>query len=184
MKKCAVLLCALILMIAFSACGDTNHTDQTAGEPTEAVSQADSLTAEKVFDKMFQAEKDYDVDTLAEIEYSVNFKSTADKEKLVENVRSAKNELDPDKLEEYKAGMKDLSYTILSKDALSADALAARKTELAANDYRDTDKINEIIKLKYRVDSGSGDDTQDKEVEMICVDGVWYCYIGDGLWYQ
>lgn len=185
-KKWVALLCALMMVFALAACGEKNGADQTSGDKEdETVSQVDSMTAaEEAFSKAFEADKAYDIDAMASVEYTVNFGADIDKDAVVKTANDAKAALDEEELEEYKEGLKDLKYRILEKTTLSADELSARIAELAEK-FRDTDKITEIIKLKYTIDSDTLTDAQvEKDVEMICVDGAWYCYMGDELWNQ
>ena len=73
----------------------------------------------------------------------------------------------------------NLTYIITDQTELKDDALKKRVKELSAT-YRDTDKIEEIINITYRIEGGELTTAEvEKTAEMIKVDGQWYCNMGD-----
>ena len=174
-KRLLALLCALTLLLSLAACGEGKEEekkDDTSSVPEE-------VTPEEVFDKAFEADKNYDIDAMAEVEYSINFGKSIDKTERVAKMKESIEQLDQDKLAQYKEQLKDASYTIVDKTALTEEEMKSRIAQLEPQ-YKDTDKITGIIKMTYEVDLGgsTGEPRQDA-VEMIRVGDTWYCYMGE-----
>lgn len=179
-KRLTALICALMLMLSLVACGNDN-ADQKADTTSSA--ETEEASAEAVFAKAFEADKAYDIDAMAEVEYSINFSKSIDKAERVKKTKQSIDELDEKTLEEYKESLKDATYTISESTKLTDEELKSRIAQLEPQ-YRDTDKITEIIKMIYEVHFPEDDDDDYNEdaVEMIKVDGKWYCYMGESTW--
>ena len=184
-KRILTVICAVMIAVSLAACGESGGSDAEKTSSAQSVNEAElSSAAEAAFAKAFEADKTYDVDAMAEVEYTVNFSKTLDKAKLVEQAKQAKAVLDEEELEEYIGRLKDVKYRIIESKALSQEELKTRVVELSAN-YRDTDQITAIIKMKYTFDSDIDTTVADeRDVEMICVGEKWYCYMGDDMWKQ
>lgn len=180
-KRLSALILALLMIFSLAACGEKDREDTHDDEPDS--SQEEGMTAEEAFAKAFQADKDYDVKAMSEVEYAVNFKKDADKEERVKKAEDTLKGIDEETLKAYREELADLSYTILDETPLEGDELKNRIAQLE-QDYKDTDKITEIIKVTYMVNEPGSDDENysDNAVEMIRVDGTWYCYLGDDRW--
>lgn len=179
-KRWIALFCALMMLLSLAACDD--HGGDV--DPTEASGADAASGAEEAFDKAFEADKAYDVDAMADVEYTVNFSKTLDKEACVKKAKDGVAQIDEDSLAAYIDEVRDARYTIIEKKPLDQEALKARIEELEP-DYRDTDKITAIIVLTYTVtfpDDDGDTDSDESEVEMICVDGKWYCFMGETNW--
>lgn len=176
-KRLTALLLALIPMIALAACAGEKKDKQD-----ETTSQAEDTAAEETFAKAFEADKTYDIDAMAEVEYSINFGKSIDRDERVQKTKDSLREIDEEQLEEYKELLKDASFTIVDQTPLTGDELNNRIAQLEPQ-YNDTDKITEIIKMTYEVNfPDSDDDPRQDAVEMIKVDGTWYCYMGESTW--
>ena len=179
MKKLTALLCAILMIVSLAACGGSG--DQGATQATTAA-QTEDDAAEKAFAKAFEADKNYDIDAMAEVEYSVNFSESVDKEKRIQSAKDSLKEIDEETLNSYKEQLKDAEYHILEQTTLGKEEMQDRIAQLESQ-YRDTDKITEIRKLTYNVTMPDEEEPlNESAVEMIKVDGVWYCFMGETTW--
>lgn len=179
-KRWIALFCALILLLSLAACGDSDGDTKANTEAT--ASAADDPAMEKAFAAAFEADKSYDIDAMAQVEYAANFSKSVDKEAAVSSAKKMLEEIDEKSLEEYRESLSDMTYTILEETELTGTELKERIEKLS-EDFRDTDKITAIVKLTYDVSQGDSDTAvNENAVEMIKVDGVWYCYLGKTTW--
>lgn len=178
-KRISALICAVILLISLAACNNTD--DKSSTEATEAPQKA--LSAEEVFDKAFEADKNYDIDAMAEVEYTINFSKTLDKDACVKSAKDKLAAMDEEQLKKTKESMSGAKYTITKQAELSRDELTAEAAKLSES-CRDTDKISKIIKFDFTVELPDVETyvPVSNSAEMICVDGTWYCYMGDTTW--
>ena len=177
-KRILALLFTAAMLLSLCACSD-NGASTDATSATEASSEAG---AEEVFAKAFEADKNYDIDAMAEVEYSINFSKSADKEERIQKTKDSLKEIDEDSLNSYKQQLASAKYSITETVPLNDDEIKSRIAQLESQ-YRDTDKITEIIKLSYQVTLSDGEEpVNDNAAEMIKVDGKWYCYMGETTW--
>lgn len=176
-KRLLATACAAVMLITLAACGDKSDQKDEASE--SGSQKAATLSVEKTFEKEFEAAKSFDIDALAEVEYFINFGNGVDKEKYIEQSKASLAQLGEGELDKYIEAQKDLTYIITDQTELKDDALKKRIKELSAS-YRDTDKIEEIINITYRIEGGELTTAEvEKTAEMIKVDGQWYCNMGD-----
>lgn len=177
--RITALLLVFALVIALAGCSSESASDKDDITPAAS----DENAAEEVFAKGFEADKTYDIDAMAEVEYSINFSKSIDKDERVKKTKESIEALDEKTLEEYKENLKDATYTITDSAKLTDAERKDRVAQLELQ-YRDTDKITEIIKLIYEVHFPDEDDSEYNEnaVEMILVNGKWYCYMGENTW--
>lgn len=181
-KRILAALCALIMMLSLAACGNQNDKSSQENQAEEETAASEKETsAEDVFDKAFEADKTYDIQGMAEVEYSINFGKSADKDALVKKAQDGVDELSEDTLKAYKERIAGTTYVILEKLPLEGKELENRIAQLEPR-YRDTDKITEIDKITYQVFDSNGNEVNSSAVEMIKVDGTWYCYMGEDRW--
>ena len=174
--------CAVLMLLSLAACADSDDAENAAD--SSATEENAVPNEEIVFDQAFEADKTYDIDAMVQSEYTINFSKTLNKEKLIADAETAKEELDQDELAKYIEGMKEVHYQITGKAVMTDEELSKRIGELSEK-YNDTDQITGITVLFYTVDSSDHSESADEmTVEMICVGGRWYCYMGDNMWRQ